>query len=77
MFPAGLCCLQLCSDLRSIDESSRLGRTHLVAMVHPCWYRAEEEVEAEMLVTAETEEGKAAQAGVTVQPFPVTLFRRC
>ncbi len=29
--------------------------------------------ETEMMVT-ETEEGKVAQAGVTVQPFPATLF---
>ena len=39
MFPAGLCCLQLCSDLCSIDESFCWGRTRLVAMAHPWWCR--------------------------------------
>ncbi len=75
MFPAGLCCLQLCSDLRSIDESSRLGRTHLVAMVHPCWYRVAVAAVA-AVAAAVAEVAVAAVAEVAEVVLTARKFRR-
>ena len=86
MFPAWLSGLWLCSGPRSIDESSRWGRTHLFAMVHllRCIARrAAETVRAAEMQVAETGTAEIGAAGTevaealaAVQPGQGVAFRK-